>query len=152
MKRATITAYNGLGDKKVLAGTREVNEPETLDEAIANEVEDGEEDGAASVLGYYWGGKTIEIQRQIRAKTTMSAKATLAAIQAYVRQNPDSETAKTLVALKIGVAGVTAIEDPTPTPPPANQAPATEPPAGDKPADTPPAQEPEAPAKGRGKK
>lgn len=103
MKRVTIEAYNGIGKDKKLAGKREVDQPETLQEAVALEKSQGEEKPEESVLEYYWSSKTIEIQRQIRAGTTMSAKAQLAAIQAYAKANPDSDVAKTLAALKIGV-------------------------------------------------
>lgn len=96
MKKVTIQAYNGIGKDKKLAGEREVDMPETCQEAVKLF---GEED----TMGYIQSSYTIEVQRQIRSGTTMTAKQQLAAIQAYAAANPDSDVAKTLAALKIGV-------------------------------------------------
>lgn len=101
MKRSKIEAYNGIGKDKKLAGVREVDEPETLQECVDIEKADDEENPEISVRDYYWSSKVIEIQRQIRAGTTMSAKAQLAKLLAFAKANPDSEVAKTLVALEI---------------------------------------------------
>jgi hypothetical protein len=98
MKKQVVEAYNGIGKEKKLAGQREVDMPETIDEATKLW---GEED----FLDYAKSSYVIEIQRQIRAGTTMTAKQQLAAIQAYARANPESDVAKTLAALKIGVEG-----------------------------------------------
>lgn len=96
MKMVKIEAYNGIGKEKKLAGVREVEMPETTAEAV-------KKFGEEETMGYITSSYTIEIQRQIRAGTTMSAAKQLAAIQAFAKANPDSDVAKTLAALKIGV-------------------------------------------------
>lgn len=118
MKKSVIEAYNGIGKEKVLAGKREVDEPETLEEARKI---DSDED----ILEYYWSSKTIEIQRQIRAGTTMSAKQQLAALDAYVKANPESEVAKTLALLREQMGGKK-VEETPPTPPATPEAPKEE--------------------------
>lgn len=96
MKKVVIEAFNGIGKEKKLAGKREVDMPETPDEALKLF-------GMEDTMDYIRASYTIEIQRQIRAGTTMTAKAQLAAIQAFARANPESDVAKTLAALKISV-------------------------------------------------
>ena len=98
MKKVVIEAFNGIGKEKKLAGKREVDMPETPEEAVKLF-------GVEDTMDYIRASYTIEIQRQIRAGTTMSAKAQLAAIQAFARANPDSDVAKTLAALKISLEG-----------------------------------------------
>ena len=94
MKSVVIKAFNGTGKDKVLAGERTVDMPETTEEAVKLF---GEED----TLDYITSSYTIEIQRQIRAGTTMSARQQLRALEAFVKANPESEVAKTLETLKI---------------------------------------------------
>jgi hypothetical protein len=94
MKSVVIKAFNGTGKDKVLAGDRTVDMPETTEEAVKLF---GEED----TLDYITSSYTIEIQRQIRAGTTMSARQQLRALEAFVKANPESEVAKTLETLKI---------------------------------------------------
>jgi hypothetical protein len=94
VKKVTIKAFNGTGKDKVLAGERAVDMPETTEEAVKLF---GEEDA----LDYITSSYTIEVQRQIRAGTTMSARQQLRALEAYVKANPDSEVTKTLESLKI---------------------------------------------------
>jgi hypothetical protein len=94
MKSVAIKAFNGTGKDKVLAGERTVDMPETTEEAVKLF---GEED----TLDYITSSYTIEIQRQIRAGTTMSARQQLRALEAFVKANPESEVAKTLETLKI---------------------------------------------------
>jgi len=94
MKNVVIKAFNGTGKDKVLAGERTVDMPETTEEAVKLF---GEEDA----LDYITSSYTIEIQRQIRAGTTMSARQQLRALEAFVKANPESEVAKTLETLKI---------------------------------------------------
>jgi len=94
MKSVVIKAFNGTGKDKVLAGERPVDMPETTEEAVKLF---GEED----TLDYITSSYTIEIQRQIRAGTTMSARQQLRALEAFVKANPESEVAKTLETLKI---------------------------------------------------
>jgi|KBSMisStandDraft_5_1062788.scaffolds.fasta_scaffold221620_1 hypothetical protein len=97
MKSVVIKAFNGTGKDKVLAGDRTVDMPETTEEAVKLF---GEED----TLDYITSSYTIEIQRQIRAGTTMSARQQLRALEAFVKANPESEVAKTLETLKITFA------------------------------------------------
>ena len=131
MKITEITAYNGIGKDKVFAGKRDEKQPETVDEARQLWGDD-------DLLEYAWSSRVIEVQRQIRTGTTMSAKAQLAALEAYARQNPESEVAKTLALLKEKGAG--AVEPPkseggdagekkpeAPTPPPTPEKAAEEP-------------------------
>ena len=94
MKSVVIKAFNGTGKDKVLAGDRTVDMPETTEVAVKLF---GEED----TLDYITSSYTIEIQRQIRAGTTMSARQQLRALEAFVKANPESEVAKTLETLKI---------------------------------------------------
>lgn len=82
MKTRTVTAYNGTGENKVLAGSRDINEPETLDEA---EKEFGEEDA----LEYLMSARVIEVQRQIRAGTTDSDRAKMKKLKAAAAANPE---------------------------------------------------------------
>jgi hypothetical protein len=109
MKKVVIEAFNGIGKEKKLAGKREVDMPETPEEAVKLF-------GVEDTMDYIRASFTIEIQRQIRAGTTMSAKAQLAAIQAYARANPDSDVAKTLAALKISTEGKSETESETDSP------------------------------------
>lgn len=94
MKKVVIKAFNGTGKEKVLAGEREVDMPENVDEAK-------ELFGEDDALDYITSSYTIEVQRQIRAGTTMSARQQLRALEAYVKANPNSELTKTLESLKI---------------------------------------------------
>lgn len=114
MKKVTITAYNGIGKDKKLAGSREVDMPETTAEAVKLF---GEEETLDHITSSY----TIEVQRQIRAGTTMSAKAQLAALEAYAKANPESDVAKTLEALRkastpVEVEAINATQTPAPAP------------------------------------
>lgn len=152
MKKATIEAYNGIGKDKKLAGKREVDQPETIEEAVTLETAENAGDeklGKEAVLEGYWSSKTIEIQRQIRAGTTMTAKAALAKLQAYAMANPDSEVAKTLALLEISTKGTSEVvnapsETPSETPAPTQETP---------PSETPPEEPtPERPARGRNRK
>lgn len=115
MKKQTIEAYNGTGKDKKLAGSREVDMPETTEEAVKLF-------GAAETMDYIKASYVIEVQRQIRAGTTISAKKQLEAIQAAARANPD--IAKTLAALgitlekeEVGNGEEKKEETPAPTPP-----------------------------------
>lgn len=136
MKKLEVVAYNGTGKEKVLAGKREVDFPETVAEALTKWPED-------EILEYIKASYVIEIQRQIRSGTTMSAKQVLAQLQAFAKANPDSDVAKTLKSLEITTNGET--QAPTPQPAPEQgQAPAEQP--------TPPAEPEKAPAKKRGRK
>lgn len=127
MKDVTITAYNGTGKDKVKAGERPAKQPETLAEA---QTLFSDED----ILEGFWASHVIEVQRQIRAGTTMSAKAILNQLQAFAKANPDSPVAKQLEAMEISFKGnngeangeakspegeESKPEGETPTPPPA---------------------------------
>lgn len=94
MKKITIEAYNGTGKDKTLAGKREVDMPETTAEAVKLF---GEEETLAHITSSY----VIDVQRQIRAGTTVSAKSQLNQLMAYAAAHPDSDVAKTLRELKI---------------------------------------------------
>lgn len=137
MKKLEVVAYNGTGKEKVLAGKRVVDFPENLEEAKVKWPDEEE------ILEYIKASYVIEIQRQIRSGTTMSAKQVLAQLQAFAKANPDSDVAKTLKSLEITTNGET--EAPTPQPAPEQgTAPAEQP--------TPPAEPEKAPAKKRGRK
>ena len=105
MKKVEIEAYNGIGKAKKLAGKRVVDMPETPEEAVQLFGKGDEKLGLEETMDYIRSSYTIEVQRQIRAGTTMSAKQQLAAVQAYARANPESEVAKTLKALEISLGG-----------------------------------------------
>jgi hypothetical protein len=61
MEKFTVTAMTNEGGKKVLVGSREIDKPNTLAEAVS--IEGGE----AGVLKGYWKSKVIEVQAQIRS-------------------------------------------------------------------------------------
>lgn len=105
MKKVVIEAFTGIGKEKKPAGKREVDMPETPEEAIKLFGKGDDKLGLEETMDYIRSSYTIEVQRQIRAGTTMSAKQQLAAVQAYARANPDSEVAKTLKALEISFQG-----------------------------------------------
>lgn len=120
MKTFLVTAYNGIGKDKTFAGQREIQEPENVQEAL--QVYGTE----ADLLEYAFSSYKIEIQRQIRAGTTVSVKqqlaeqnANMSKMIAFAQANPDSDVAKTLTA--IGVqwqkAESNATTEATPTPP-----------------------------------
>lgn len=62
MIKVVITAHHGTGDKKVLAGNRTEEKPETLNEAV-------EKYGEAVLLELAWQSHVINVQRAMRART-----------------------------------------------------------------------------------
>jgi hypothetical protein len=93
MKLEKIVAYNGTGTSKVYAGEKMEQRPEKVDEALTLW-------GEEKLLAYAWSSHAIVVQRQIRDKSSDSAKNQLAALELYARQNPDSDVAKTLALMK----------------------------------------------------
>ena len=85
MHKVTVKAYNGSGDSKTFAGEREVDCPDTLEDATMLEGGD-----VKKVLSAYWSSKVIDIQRQIRSGTTVSAKAQLNMLLAKAKTDPCS--------------------------------------------------------------
>lgn len=65
MKKVTIEAFNGVGDKAVKAGEREVDKPDNINEAIQLH-------GEEKVFKAFWKSEVIEVQRQIRAGTQVN--------------------------------------------------------------------------------
>ena len=65
MKKVTIEAYNGIGDKAVKVGEREVNVPETVAE-LQTFV------GDEAILKGWKKSYVIDVQRQIRANTQVN--------------------------------------------------------------------------------
>ena len=97
MKKVTIRAHNGRGEDKVLAGEQAANQPETLEEAIA-------EYGADTVLGRFWDSHVIFVQNQIRTGTGHGTKSKVNALVVAARKQKaegDSDLYNQLVYLEI---------------------------------------------------
>jgi len=96
MKRVTVSAYNGIGAKKVFVGSQEIDEPETLAEAI--QIEKGE----AGVLVRYNGHRTIEVQRKIRPVAAQESKKQVDKLVAFANTLPPTEDSRKVhAALKM---------------------------------------------------
>lgn len=70
MEKITIEAFNGVGEKAVKAGEREVEKPTSFQELVDNFDE-------AEILKGFWKSYVIDVQRELRATTngpTMKAK------------------------------------------------------------------------------
>ena len=60
MTKFTIEASNRVDGKNVLAGSREVDKPETIEEAVKAH-------GSEAILKGFWKSYVIEVQAQIRS-------------------------------------------------------------------------------------
>ena len=98
MKKVTITAHNGIGPTKVLAGSKTVDQPETFEDA--------------DVLGFtekqiidgFWDSHVIRVQASLRNGGAPSASAKVASLQAAARTQKaagDSALFDELVRLKV---------------------------------------------------
>ena len=68
METVTVKAFTGEGDEKVLVGEREISVAQNVDEAIKVY------GSMANLLDFALRSYVIEVQRQIRSKTSMSTK------------------------------------------------------------------------------
>lgn len=78
MKKLTVTAFNGTGKDKVLAGSKEIDAPESIEEAV-------DAFGSDVVLEKFMRSHVIDVQRDIRSGSNTSDKAKLNQLLAKAR-------------------------------------------------------------------
>jgi hypothetical protein len=96
MKPLTIKAYNGTGTTKTFAGEKTVDFPDNCEEAVKLW-------GLEKVMEHIKSSYVIEVQRQIRAGTTVSAKTQLNMLIAKAKTDP--KIAELLKAADIKIPG-----------------------------------------------
>ena len=74
MEKVTVTAFTGTGAEKVLVGEREINVPQTVDEALTVY------GSLSNLLEFALRSVVIDVQRQIRSGTATSSKKQLNSI------------------------------------------------------------------------
>jgi hypothetical protein len=92
--KVTIKAHNGVGDKKTLAGEKEVQKPLDVSEAV-------ELYGPSEVLAGFWASYVIDVQREIRGGGKVSKLNKLIARARELKAAGDDELFNELVSLEI---------------------------------------------------
>lgn len=120
MKKLEVKAYNGTGTTKTLAGIKTVDMPENCEEAVKLW-------GLEKTMEHIKASYVIEVQRQIRAGTTVSAKSQLNMLIATAATDPKVAELLKQAGIKLpGEQSNGATETPKETAAPSSEAPQTE--------------------------